>query len=872
MENLSEKGLIKTKYSRPETNRYLISRRRLHQKLNHSLMSKLTMVIAPAGYGKTSAVLDWLGKCGTPAAWLSVDSCDNNPLVFWRYVSTALDSISKGISKNTEYVFSSPELLKSNIHTSILIDRLSEVKEDFLFVLDDLHLINDSSILNGLSYLIDFLPAKMHLIIISRTEPELGLARHRIRWQAQILGEIELCFKDEELFQFYKARGFTLNNKDIQKIKYCSEGWPASLVAIAMSMEATHGNIADSIRYCRQDIDQYLRDEVYSTWRPEKKEFALKTIILDTLSAPLCDAVTGNNNGYRMLKEISGQNGFLIALNDEKEEYRYHPLFKDFLNKLMLESYTGDISELHRKAAACYRKQENWSKAIDHYLNGCSYKEAVKLIEDCTHYYVNKNDFFTLCSWANRLPEEYKEYNFKIALAYTGYYTCLNQLDLAWKWIAAMEEAVVRDKHSSDPDFRGYARTVSGLSILKMYVLEGKISKAFLQAKTISEQNEDKYFISAGYIDFNEADIYFYRCPINKIVMIYNRSSDEYIEFIKNYRKMISKNPGYAPLAVGEYLYESNRLEEAIPYILEALEEARTAKCYGVLVPAMIDLARIKRAKGDISGAFEALGECEKKLETSGKAHWIYMLQAFRCRLYMDIKETGETGKWLDTCKLDKYTEISRIKEFELLIYARTLLEKGALNDAKLMLQRLLIFCEGTGRLHSKVEVLNLLAILEHKRGNMAYAVNYIEKSLVIGLKEGYIRSYVDEQKAMVGLLKQYCRYFRKKEDREDIEALATFAGNLLKQTQENLRTISAAYGEAAASGLEALLTEQEKKVLEMLIKAHTSKEISDQLGIGLRTVKTHIGNIYGKLGVKNRVQCSMLVYEAGFLEPPKSE
>ncbi|SFG55093.1 LuxR family transcriptional regulator, maltose regulon positive regulatory protein [Desulfotomaculum arcticum] len=234
---MSGTGLIITKYSKPEINRYLISRQRLHQKLNDSLMCKLTMVIAPAGYGKTTVVLDWLGKCGLPAAWLSVDSYDNNPVVFWRYVCTALDSISEGISKNTGYVFSSQELLKSNIHVSVLIDRLLEVQSDFLLVLDDLHLITDSSILNGLSYLIDYLPSKMHMIIISRTEPELGLARHRIKWQMQELEEKDLRFETEEIFRFYQARGYTLENDDVKRVENYTEGWAAAMVAVAMSME-----------------------------------------------------------------------------------------------------------------------------------------------------------------------------------------------------------------------------------------------------------------------------------------------------------------------------------------------------------------------------------------------------------------------------------------------------------------------------------------------------------------------------------------------------------------------------------------------------------------------------------------------------------
>jgi len=195
--------LLKAKLQAPAVNQNIISREKLQRKFRRVRECNLTLVIAPAGYGKTTAVLEWLGKCGLPWAWLSLDAGDNHPVTFWRYVCAALDSIAVGIAKDTEYVFASPEMVKAHIHINILIDRLSEVPTDFLLVLDDLHEITDPSILKGLSYLIDYLPARMHLILISRREPELDLARHRIKWQAQWLGEKDLRFQEEEISSFY---------------------------------------------------------------------------------------------------------------------------------------------------------------------------------------------------------------------------------------------------------------------------------------------------------------------------------------------------------------------------------------------------------------------------------------------------------------------------------------------------------------------------------------------------------------------------------------------------------------------------------------------------------------------------------------------
>lgn len=416
----SSAGLIKTKFSKPGVNHYLISRQRLYQKLDNALKRKLTMVTAPAGYGKTTAVLEWLEKCDLPAAWLSIDPDDNNPIVFWRYICAALDSIAAGISKDTEYVFSSQELLRANIQLCILIDRLSDLAADFWLILDDVHLTTNPVILDGLSYLISYLPPQMHL-----------------------------------------------------------------------------------------------------------------------------------------------------------------------------------------------------------------------------------------------------------------------------------------------------------------------------------------------------------------------------------------------------------------PYLLEAMEEAQAAHCPGALVPAMINIARIKRARGDMQGAFEALEECKKKLQSCNMTHWNYLINAFSSRLHIDTGNMAEVDKWLGSCKLGIYIEISRAREFELLVYARALLAKDCRNDAELLLKRLLAFTEGAARLHSTVEVLNLLAMTAYKMGEMSNAMNYVEKSLAIGVAVGYVRSYVDELRPIACLLNQYIR--TKQKNHPNAEALTAYAKTLLSQTQDNLQ-IAAECSEIAVTGTKELLTVQEKKVLELLLEAYTSE------------------------------------------------
>jgi len=216
----------------------------------------------------------WHGwkNANTCAAWLSIDLEDNNPIRFWRYVCAALDKTTAGMCKNADYVFTSPELLKANIQINIMIDRLSELEQDCLFIIDDIHLINNPAILKGLSFLIQYLPPKMHLILISRTMPALALAKLEIKLQMFTLSEADLRFREEEISQFYALRSLRLETGEIQKIERYTEGWAAALVAIAMSVERNRrSGMTAGIDRCRHGISQYLKDEVFDAWPLEKR-------------------------------------------------------------------------------------------------------------------------------------------------------------------------------------------------------------------------------------------------------------------------------------------------------------------------------------------------------------------------------------------------------------------------------------------------------------------------------------------------------------------------------------------------------------------------------------------------------------------------
>lgn len=838
-------AIPKTKFLMPDNRTGKITRQRLNNRLDQGVGStRLIHICAPAGYGKTTAVADWLGKCELPVAWLSLDYDDNIPSVFWNYLCMVLDDIVPDIRKDTEYVLSSSELLSANIHINILIDRLAEVRPDFVVVMDDIHLITDQSIMKGLAYLIDYMPPQMHLILISRTEPNLDLARYRIKWQMQRIDEKDLRFQKEEILRFYHTRGLALETDEIEMLEYYTEGWIASLIAIALTLESRNKIhiSSDCLLASRHDIEQYLKDEVISAWSDEKQIFAMKTSILDTLSEDVCNAVTDSQYGSQMLAEIYADNGFLTRLDEEGGIYKFHYLFKDFLHKLLLETGSAIASELHVRAGVWYREKGIIEKAIEHFLNGGAYEAALKLIEyqDVHLMY----DSGKLLAWIERLPESLRDNSFKVALICSRYYIASDRLDMARIWRDKMKTLAALPTNSSDPEVAAFCRNVCILNEINLLLREGNLDFVthFIAAM---ESYDPKYYKMPEFLDFNTSDIYCYRCPISMLTCLFAQDADQYETSVNRYRTMLTTNPGYKPLVAGEYLYETNQLDEALPFLLDAVEEAQQAGCPGALVPAMADIARIKRARGDTKGALAVLDECAGKLQGSGKTHWMYLLSAFRCRLYIDIADAEKIEKWVSSCKLSEFTDISKIREFELMVYARVQMFKDCLQDAEILLQRLLNFTKKMNRPHSMAEVLNMLALLEYKRDRQSKAFLYLDQSLALGSEQKYVRSYLDEAAPMKKLLSIYINSVNNPSEGNHTD----FAACLLDQMKEGTDALQ------SDENLLAGLTAREFTVLKLMRDGQSNVEIASSLFISLDTVKKHVSRILKKLEVKSRTQ-----------------
>jgi LuxR family maltose regulon positive regulatory protein len=841
-EPAANRMLLKTKHSIPDLNKQLLPRRAAGRRLEDALSRRLTVVTAPAGYGKTAAVLKWLETAKPPCSWLSIDTDDNDPIVFWRYFCAALDSVAAGVSRDTEYVFADRELFKANVHISILIDCLSKLDSDFLLVLDDLHLIASSAVLDGLAYFIAYMPSNMHLVLVSRAEPRLKLTRLALKEDMVKIGPKELRFETEEIYQYYKARGYLLKHEEIQRIESYTEGWAAALVAVALSLkdEKRRDSIISSFGSCGQHIENYLAEDVFHAWTEEQRDFMEKTSVLDRLCAPLCEAVTGYDAG-RLLKELYDNDSFLISLDDDGTWFRYHHLFSEFLVKKLNKSQSAVIEGLHYKAGKWFEANGFFNEAIGRFLTAKHYEEAVALIEEHGRYLMRKGEYSSVLSWLERLPDHYIHNSFRIINFKTVYYAEAGDFVKAWECVERAGLLIENETVLYKPCYIEFL-----LAKAYLFFSQGDIIK--LQS-TVKEAASHSVFDNTqkSYLDLNLYDISLYRTSAQATMKALRQNPEAYRSFVRNYRSIIGTKPGYATLLQGEPYYESGKLDEALPNLVVSVDEAVNAKCPGAFVPAMVTMAKISRANGDIRGALEIVEKCERRVAEFHKPHWGYMLKAFKVRLYIDRKDTGMVDQWMAENRLSFNQDNIRIHEYELISLSRALIYKKRYHNAGMLLTRLLSFAEELKRNHSAVEISNLLAITAFKSRNEEAALKHLERALSIGLEEGYVRSFLDEFPVIASLLELYILKHKKE------EKLARYARELLARAKD----VAALSTSTAGPDLpENLFTPAEKKVVGLMVDAYDNREIADKLGITIRTVKAHTGNIYKKLGVKTRVQC----------------
>lgn len=900
--------LLPTKLYIPPYRSNLVPRQRLIEYLDEGLRGKVTLVSAPAGFGKTTLLSEWVQHLGRPVAWLSLDKNDNDLIRFLTYLIAGLQRINEDIGIDIKAVLGESQSPKYETMLTKLINEIENIPEKFIVILDDYHLIESESVNNALNFLIEYQPPMLHLVISGRSDPLLPISRLRVRGELSEIRSNDLRFTKRETAAFLKdLMGFDLSPEDIDALEERTEGWVASLQLAALSMRGRDdwpefiAAFSGSHRY----VIDYLADETMSRQPEEVQVFLRRTSILERFCAPLCDAVLtrGVNRGTRIIDYLERSNLFLIPLDDHREWYRFHHLFVDFLRLYLHREEPERIPELHLRASQWFEIEGLMDEAIQHALAGGNLDRATRLIEGIAGSLIVRRSSNALIHLVNQLPPEMSQ-NFPMLCIWHAWALFFQGRPDAVEPILKIAEAN-RDKVPEIP-IDGYLSTVRaylanlmgdfqkaidlskqaienmsgaspekdtlifrGAAVIWLGVnhrVLGNLDRAkelFTEAAKINEEAGSIY--AAVSAKSQSANLAMILGQLHKAKDFYKqgfqmaeRWADEQEEGQKT---LVAASELY--LGLGSLLYEWNDLIGAASHIRRAVKLLELAGDQGILGGYRL-LAYLYHAEGDYEAAFNLYEKiCSLKDNftvrhnnslTEPSLEQLRILLS-RVRPEMAHLLTDVAGR-VESMGIRPDDEINfattgYVNEFEYSDLARALIALDRVPEALPLLERLTEGARSMGRLGDEIRYFVLNALAHHALGDLPTALVSLSKALTLAKPQGYVRLFVDEGVPMAELLQIAMS--------QNVEP--DYTEKLLAAFPDDIRL-----EKAISQPLVEPLSERELEVLQLMTEGYKYKEIAEQLVISVNTVRHHTRNIYSKLNVNNRAQAIARANELNLL------
>ncbi len=877
----------------------IVTRPRLIARLNEGLqfMPGVTLISAPAGFGKTTLISEWVANSGRPVAWFSLDQNDSDPIRFLSYLTSALQTISPELGSGILELLHSPQSPPVESVLTALLNEVATLSDGVILVLDDYHLVDAKPIDQALTFLIEHLPPRMHLAITTREDPALPIPRLRARRQLVELRVSDLRFTAFEAAEFLnQVMDLKLSPEQVVALETRTEGWVAGLQLAALSMKDNR-DIAGFIRVFAGDhryIVDYLVEEVLERQPAPIRNFLLQTAILDRLTGPLCDAVTGQPGGNTLLEALQRGNFFIVPLDDRRQWYRYHHLFADVLRMHLMTEQPDLVSTLHRRASIWYEQNGSTADAIRHGLAAGDFERAAGLIERVVPVMRQSRQEATLLGWLQALPEEIFQTRPMLNVHYAGTLLQNGRLDDvevrlqdAERWLAAPkdtgERPIVIDEadsqllpasvamyHAAIALTRGdvantmkYAEQVLELAPEADDFLRGAASSILGLALWTSGDLETAYRTYAKGMTYLHKVGYISDVIGGSIVMADIRTTQGRLQEALNiYERglQLATRPdgpalrGAADMHVGlsEFFLERNDLDEATKHLLKG-------KALGDLngLPKnpyrwRVVMARLREAQGDLDGALDLLTEAERVYMGDFSPN-VQPIAALKTRVWIAQGRLDDALEWARGQGLSAEDSLSYLREFEHITLARLLLAQyqhdhtdRSIHEAIGLLERLLNAAEEGGRLHAAIEILTVQALVHQTLGDTSAALHSLRKALMLAEPEGYVRLFLDEGVPMVQLLHEAVAR----------EIAPGYTAKLLAAFEAQGRQSSAAsLSPAAAVSLPLIepLSQRELELLRLLKTDLSGPEIANELVIALSTVRTHTKRIYDKLNVTTR-------------------
>jgi len=871
-QSLMANPLIETKLHVPPPRRNLVPRQRLLARLDDAADARLILVAAPAGFGKTTLVAEWLGTVaerGSTVAWLSLDERDNDPVLFWSYVLAAMQQAAPDLGAGARTLLDSGGVA-TDIVLATLVNELHGVDHDVVLVLDDFHVIERSDIHDGLAYLVDHLPETTQLVITSRADPPLPLARLRAKGELGEVRAADLRFTAEEAADYLNgAMGLALAAADVATLEARTEGWIAALQLAALSMQG-RDDVAQFIAGFAGDdrfIVDYLAGEVLHRQPDAVRQFLLQTSVLDRMTGPLCDAVTGTTGGTAMLGSLDRQNLFVIPLDDRREWYRYHHLFADVLRARLLDEDPDAAGELHRRASAWYEDHGRPADAIRHAATAGDVTRAAALAELAMPAVRRDRHDATLREWTVLIPEDVVRVRPVLALGFVGVLMTAGELGRVDATLREVEEWL-----ALAPE----ARAASGMVVvddeqlralpgaIEMYraalaLMHGDIDGTFAHARRVlavapaddelgraaahallglsawSEGDLDRAF--AEYTESiagmrrigHSADILGCSISMADIRVAQGRLRDAQRLYEQGLQLVADHGDGplrgEADMHVGlaEILRERDDREAAA----EHLRQAEALAAFGTRqypYRSRAVRAGLLLADGDPAGCLALLEEAERCYDTDFSPA-VRPIGARRARAHVLQGDIRAARAWVRERGLSTDDELAYVMEFEHITLAIIILNdrppEREVRTVIAMLDRLLAAAEAGDRGSSVIEILAVQALAFDVGGEPTRAHDALRRALALAEPEGYVRVF-------------------------------TFLGPRLQALRERITTGTTRPIPPPADLVDPL-SERELDVLRLLKSDLSGPDIARELTVSLNTLRTHTKSIYSKLGVNSR-------------------
>lgn len=855
--------IIETKLFIPKTRGKLIVRSHLNHRLNEGLHRKLTIVTAPAGYGKSTLLSEWVTTIDAHIGWISLDESDNNPVQFWAHTIGALKRAIPSFCEKIER--HSIEIdLYGNTHIFQIINLLHQLSEQTVLIWDDFHVVNDSSILNGLSYLLERTPPHVHFFIASRNQPSLPISRLRIEGHLVEFVADDLRFDIEETKAFFnECTELTFNNDELLDIFQRTEGWAAGMrmAALSINQKMNETKVVFNMTGKLRHVADYFFEEVLSKQPKDVQRFLLKTSILERMNASLCEAITNETNSSTILHQLERENLFLVSLDKDREWYRYHHLFQEFLHMQLQLSSPEQVKALHETAGRWFEENGFQQEALEHYLSSGNYEHALRLLERMLPLMPNY-EWAVLHQWLNRIPNS-ELFNIPIfflmniaSLYLTGYI-----FEATEKYCWAIDKLENHPNLLSQKDKQHYGAGLDFLVAFRSF-LEKDFESFVEYSKRYLEQDPDGGFLPEFGIEQDGYhpiwDIYL-TCESENLY-----KTEETLRMLLNMWGKTRHTLFLAHLCLdySVLLYERNRLEEAEYYTQKALGIGKECDNLNFVVKASLMLAQIAAYSNRKHKSDQIIHQLIIDVEQRKILRLLKEIKLFQMRDMLKDVELTAVVNWANENGFSVSDEISvaMIEEYEL--FARMLWMQGQKTEAMNLTNRLLTLVEKERKPRHVIRLTILKSLLLAQQNQMLESFQVLENALSFALPNGFLRVFLDEGMHLEQLLKRYVQGVRnhyinrsKHVNLDDVKRL------LEKMSMECF--VKSSEGNANLS--EHLLTNQQMKVLKLMQEGLSNKEMAEELDVSLSTVKTHINHLYRKLGVHNRMLAIKKAQELNF-------